>query len=175
MTTATLHLEVLDHCVHCALDGGGWSYSARVFPGESAYDIPYERMTALGTGEHRVEVDLHVRPVEVKHPSRGKDQDSIDWLRYEFFQERVGLVNSSWLLSSIVFAFNPRTAQEITALLPKHHLNEVREYASRIPRTWIMRRLRPMYWSVVKTEGKLLVPEENLVALRKHFPDETAA
>jgi hypothetical protein len=169
MTTVTLHLEVLDDCVFCVLDGGGWGYEARVFPGESAYDITYERMVALGSGAHRVDIDTRARTVELEHPSRGKDQDSVDWLRYELFKERVGFTNSSWLLSSIVFAFNPRTAQDIVSFLPEHQVREVREYASRIPRTWIMRRLRRMHWVAVKTGNKLLVPEENLVALRKYF------
>ena len=170
MTLANLHLELHDELVFACADGKGWAALDRVAPGGSLHDIPYARMIAFGNGSHAVDIDLRTPSREVRLPSKGADQDAVDWITFRLFEERVGCATRGDVQSSIIWAFTPRTAEKIAGLLATPHVDALREYARAIPRTWVMRRLRPMMWWVAHSSAKPQpLPEENMRALRRFF------
>lgn len=170
MTLANLHLELQDELVFACADGKGWADLDRVAPDGSLHDIPYARMLEFGNGSHAVDIDLKTPSQEIRLPSKGADQDAVDWIAFRLFEERVGCAPRGDIQSSIIWAFTPRTAEKIVELLAPHHVEALREYASAIPRAWLMRKLRPMTWWAAHSSAKPQhLPEENMRALRRFF------
>jgi hypothetical protein len=139
-------------------------YMGCVYPDGGVFNLQFEQLQSLGTGEHIVEVDEKVRQSEGKSPSRSVDEKLIENVRLGIFSEQVGLQARAWTLCDVLLGFNGRTASQIIALLDSPHLEELARYCSEIPSpSQQSDGHRP---AIVSSNGEVSIPAENLVALR---------
>ncbi len=143
-------------------------YLGSVYEGGGLFSMPYASLRALGDGVHSVEVDEHVQSERGAEPGYSDTQKLVNSASIALFMERAGGCNGGTTFCTILKTFTPQTGAAIYPLLDQGHREELARYARSIPRFRWERRFRK--FEIFHSSGSSeLIPDENLVAIRKFF------
>lgn len=157
------HQPALPNC------GGGVGV---LLPGDAFYDWTYEDVLALNEGTHTVEFDESA--LQISKPDRWSgSSDDVLFRRFRFgqFCYRTGASTAGERHCHTLMAFTPENAARVSARLSSDEIEELREFASRIPES-LKNRSDDEFTIFSSGAGSTPIPDENLHAIRCHLNDE---
>jgi len=146
-----------------------------IYPDGSLHGLTYQDLLFLGTGAHKVSLDLSVPKNVGSEPIIDNEDDKLfDVFRFWLIVSRFHSYFSGQVFGNILLSFTPNNANRIVAMLNNEQIDDLRNYAKSFPASLtdreIDRKTDPLKYVVLCSGGySPPVPEENLATIISMF------